>query len=133
MHDQELGAYHRRAIQFSTESRDRPRPDFGIPRSQVHQVIYVDHQGADVVLPEDCLQRFHLRTVGRPGAPHTRARREDLQCIGADFRRPRRRLFKRAERIEMNPQPQTYMLAERRFLGRKSHPPVTIDIARALR
>ena len=64
------------------------------------------------MLAANRLQRLNLGRIGRPRTPHARARGKDLQRVGAGFHRSQRRLFQRAKRVKMNPQPQSYMLPE---------------------
>jgi hypothetical protein len=88
VHHQEFRTDICRTVELAAKSSDGFGANLGIAGSQIHEVIYVDHQRLDAVFPADGPECLDFQGIGGACAPHARAGGKDLQRVGADLRRP---------------------------------------------
>ena len=87
MHHQKIRAERQRANHLIVKRLNRPRPQDGIGRCQIHQIIRVDDQRPQPQFraPRAKSLRVGLRDA-RPGArPHARTGRKNLQRVAAQL------------------------------------------------
>src|SRR5579871_1688170 len=91
------------AFQLAPKSLDRLRPHAFVRRSEVDEVVVVDHQGREVVPFASALKEFDAGLTQCGTFPLTRAGGEYLERIRAEFGGFQGRPFQRTGNGGMNP------------------------------
>ena len=93
------------ALQLAAERLDRFRPNHVVGGREVDQIIVVDHQRRQIVLIARAIQQRDRRGSRGGCFPLPRARRKDLERIGAQLRRPQGCAFERLSDRRMQADP----------------------------
>src|SRR5437016_5428455 len=85
-----------RPFDFAPESRDRHLPQPRVLGSKINQIIIVDDERREAVLPSRRPKPFAILRRRLFCPPAARIRRKDLEGVAADATRAIRRIFKPA-------------------------------------